>query len=373
MPRDWEANVGITGKAADLLWHGLAANTRRVYRAGQATYARFASSQGFKPFPVQFETLAQFIATSTEETSAETTKSYISHLRSYHIDKGYTTDIFNDERIKRILRGVARKYGNKPKRERLEITSEILQAILVTLRYTHDDVNIYAAFCTAFAGFLRIGEFTWSTWNNRSFLQSLSRESIQFVRDEVILKLPASETDPFRKGPSIPLSPLWDITCPVSTLHALVERHPRPAMAPLFSQLIGSFDRKWVLGKLRQTQPFAGINPAGFSGHSFRRGYHEDGQMEKRFCRSIFLANNYKQVVLPFNTTPCQAWASKHCVRFSAHTLSKFSQFTCICFGATQSLRLGTPLRREHQASPMSRYGSRANCPIKPSSHREWV
>src|SRR5579859_5478369 len=272
MPRDWEANVGITGKAADLLWHGLAANTRRVYRAGQATYARFASSQGFKPFPVQFETLAQFIAASTEETSAETTKSYISHLRSYHIDKGYTTDIFNDERIKRILRGAAHKYGNKPKRERLEITSEILQAILVTLRYTHDDVNIYAAFCTAFAGFLRIGEFTWLTWNNQSFLQSLSRGSIQFVPDGVILQLLASKTDPFRTGVSIPLSPSGDIACPVSALRTLVQRYPRTAPAPLFSQLIGPFDRKWVLSKLRQALLFAGINPAGFSGHSFRRG-----------------------------------------------------------------------------------------------------
>jgi len=272
MPRNWEADVGITGKAADLLWHGLAASTRRVYGAGQATYARFASSQGFKPFPVQFEALAQFIAASAEETSTETTKSYISHLRSYHIDKGYATDVFNDERIKRILRGVARKYGNRPKRERLEITSEILQAILVTLRYTHDDINIYAAFCTAFAGFLRIGEFTWSTWNDRSFLQSLSRESIQFVQDGVILQLPASKTDPFRKGVSIPLSPSGDITCPVSALRTLFERYPRPRTAPLFSRLIGPFNRKWVLSKLRQALLFAGINPAGFSGHSFRRG-----------------------------------------------------------------------------------------------------
>src|SRR5579859_1363887 len=272
MPRDWEANVGITGKAADLLWHGLAANTRRVYRAGQTTYARFASSQGFKPFPVQFETLVQFIATSTEETSAETTKSYVSHLRSYQIDNGYGTDIFNDERIKCILRGAARKYGNRLKRERLEITSEILQAILVTLRYMHDDINIYVAFCIAFAGFPRMGEITWSTWYNQSFLQSLSRGSIQFVRDGVILQLPASKTDPFRKGVSIPLSPSGDIACPVSALRSLVERYPRPAIAPLFSRLLGPFDRKWVLSKLRQALLFAGINPAGFSSHSFCRG-----------------------------------------------------------------------------------------------------
>jgi len=90
-------------------------------------YARFASSQGFKLFPIQFEALAQFIADSAEEMSTETTKSYISHLRSYHIDKGYTTDVFN---IKCILRGAACKYGKWPKSERLEITSEILQAVL---------------------------------------------------------------------------------------------------------------------------------------------------------------------------------------------------------------------------------------------------
>ena len=90
MPREWEANVGTTDKAVDLLWHGLAANTRQVYRAGQATYARFASSQGFKLFSIQFEALAQIIATSAEETLTETTKSYISHLRNYHIDKGGT-------------------------------------------------------------------------------------------------------------------------------------------------------------------------------------------------------------------------------------------------------------------------------------------
>src|SRR5579859_1924242 len=77
----------------------------------QASYARFANSQGFKPFPIQFEALAQFIAASAEETSMETTKSYIGHLRSYQINKGYAADVFNDEGIKRILRGMAHKYG----------------------------------------------------------------------------------------------------------------------------------------------------------------------------------------------------------------------------------------------------------------------
>ena len=73
-----------------LLWHGLAANTRQVYRVCQATFAKFAVTNGFVPaFPVQFK--AQFIATTAEETSSDT---YVAHLRSYHIDLGYPTAIF---------------------------------------------------------------------------------------------------------------------------------------------------------------------------------------------------------------------------------------------------------------------------------------
>jgi hypothetical protein len=114
MPRDWETHVGITGKAADLLWHGLTANTRQVYHIGQAAFIKFTISNGFHPtFPVQFEALALFIAMTAEKTSPDTMQAYVTHLRSYHIDLGYPTTIFNDEHIKRILRGAARKYGKK--------------------------------------------------------------------------------------------------------------------------------------------------------------------------------------------------------------------------------------------------------------------
>lgn len=47
---------------------------------------------------------------------------------------------------------------NMAKRKRLEITKEILEAILQNLSSTLDDVNLRAAFCTAFAGFIRMGD-----------------------------------------------------------------------------------------------------------------------------------------------------------------------------------------------------------------------
>ena len=105
-------------KAADLLWHGLTSDTRKVYRAGQTTYIKFAAHHGFAPaFPVTFEALAHFIATIAKQMSTETKKVYVSHLHSLHIDHGYNTDVFSDERIKHILRGASRMYGSKPKRK----------------------------------------------------------------------------------------------------------------------------------------------------------------------------------------------------------------------------------------------------------------
>ena len=149
---------------------------------------------------------------------------------------------------------------------------EILKAMLNNLHSTHDDLNLRAAFCLAFSAFLRISEFTWSQWDNQSFLLHISHGSVQFVPDGLLLQLPASKTDPFRKGVSIPLSKSSDTTCPVSALRFLLQQYPKPNTDPLFCRTYGPFDRKWVLSKLSQTLLLAGINPKGYSGHSFRRG-----------------------------------------------------------------------------------------------------
>jgi hypothetical protein len=117
-----------------------------------------------------------------------------------------------------------------------------------------------------------MGEFTWSSWDHQSFIHHLSRGSVQFVNEGVILHLPASKTDPFRKGVSIPFSPSNDEICPVTALRTLFQRYPKPTSSPLFSRLCGPFDRQWVLRKMSQALLFAGLNPKGYTGHSFRRG-----------------------------------------------------------------------------------------------------
>src|SRR5208282_3009244 len=107
----------------------------------------------------------------------------------------------------------------------------------------YDEINLKAALCVAFAGFLRSGELT---WDNTTEI-CLQRRHISFEQDgSVSLTLSASKTDPFRRGVLIQLasSPTSPI-CPVAALKRLFTQFPRAPTDPLFSRLFGSFTRQY--------------------------------------------------------------------------------------------------------------------------------
>jgi hypothetical protein len=72
--------------------------------------------------------------------------------------------------------------GMKPKNERLPV----MKAIVVDLvahweESSYDGIEIKAAICVAFAGFLRTGEFTDNAWNSTSHESFVSRGAVAFV------------------------------------------------------------------------------------------------------------------------------------------------------------------------------------------------
>jgi len=94
------------------------------------------------------------------KTSTMTAQSYLSALRSHHVDLGLPTTVFEDERLRGIIHGAKWQYDTSSVWDRKVITKEILVFIVTHLCNTHDDINIRAAFCTTFTAFLRVGEFT---------------------------------------------------------------------------------------------------------------------------------------------------------------------------------------------------------------------
>lgn len=263
-------------KVARFLQHGIANATRNSYSAAWNNYERFAILRNLPILPVTYETLSKWMADTLDSGRAkpETIEGYLIGIKNRHVEEGLPTDVFNDPHLKRILRRAVRLLGPTPIRERGEIERPLLLAMLNSLSNTFDHVNLRAAFTIAFAAFLRAGELTWSKWNSTDHTTHLSRGSVTFLKDGtgVLLHLPCSKTDPLGKGTIIPLAPADDIACPVSSLRTLFTRYPRPATDPLFSRLVGPFDRDWFEISLKQAILYTGRDPSTFSGHSFRRG-----------------------------------------------------------------------------------------------------
>ena len=204
----------------------------------------------------------------------DTAKSYIKALRIHHIEHGLSTNVFKDPRIDSVLRGGRRVHGETPKRLRLPLTAGLLERIVHEIRLDFDGINLKAAFCVAFAAFLRSGEFTWDTWNpETSPATHLARQHVKFNPQSVTLFLPASKSDPFRLGVPIHLAANSESTiCPVQALKLLFTTYPAVPSQPLFRTSAGPFIKDFVIDRVKTLLLQIGVNATGFSGHSFRKG-----------------------------------------------------------------------------------------------------
>ncbi len=194
-----------------------------------------------------------------------TVQRYLSGIRSHHVDLGFPTTVFTDERLKRVIAGARRIHVAIPHTPRDVISIDVLHSLVSSLNLSiFNDVNLHAAFCLAFAAFLRVDD-----------LLSLLRSSITFSPNAQSLTviLPRSKTDQFGTTTPIFISAASDpVICPVRSLRRLFTRYPSPSTSPLFSHSLGPFTQRWFVSQLRSCLLRLGLNPLHFAGHSFRRG-----------------------------------------------------------------------------------------------------
>ena len=88
-------------------------------------------------------------------------------------------------------------------------------------------------------------EHDFSSWN-------LTRGSVSLQEDRLLLVLPSSKTDPFRRGVTLTISAARDEAFAVKSLRNLLERFPKSHYHPLFSTSAGTFNRTYVTRKLHE-------------------------------------------------------------------------------------------------------------------------
>jgi hypothetical protein len=206
-PQQWLNEAGNLAPAcANLLWNGLSTSTHRNYHPAHNSYETFCALHSIEAWPAtpfhltEWVTIRAHSSTFKARLKPDTIESYLSALRSVHIDRRLPTAPFDDEFLKRVVAGVFRVSPTVPKAKAAPIMPEILKAM--TSVYPNDrsidELNVNRAANVAFAGFLRSAEFMW----RKSVLERLTCSDVTFSDNDehVRIRLKHSKTDFKRKG-----------------------------------------------------------------------------------------------------------------------------------------------------------------------------
>ena len=89
-------------------------------------------------------------------------KLYLAGIKSFELDLGIECSAFSDPRLERTIQGIKRDHNEPRTRVRTSLTSPLVLPILSSdLHSNYENTVIQAVFMLAFAGFLRVGEFTY--------------------------------------------------------------------------------------------------------------------------------------------------------------------------------------------------------------------
>ena len=283
----------VLSNVVDGLWdRSLSRTTRTVYEAGFRAFERFSDlypSGSLSPThpAVTEEILIYFVAHcfSFLHLKHSTIKTYLAGIRFAYIKAGFQDPCCfpNGQpflRLHTILKAVKKSQGVSVK-PRLPITADILIKLCNELKSgflsPYEDLVLETAFCLAFFGFLRCGEFT-SRSNTFDPLIDLRMCDIEMHANDRLftLKLKSSKTDPFRRGVSLKYFETGQTLCPFQCMSALLQTRGEMAAQPcdpLFTLITGTpLTRTFMIAKLKALLSHLGYNPQLYSGHSFRSG-----------------------------------------------------------------------------------------------------
>ena len=247
-------------RVADLLQESLAPNTRSAYLADLAHFENWGGR-----IPADPETIAAYLATHSDTLSVATLSRRLAALAKVHRSRGMANPV-SSELVKSVLRGLRRVKGTAQQQAKALLKEDLILVLDATGEGLRD-LRDRAVLLVGFAGGFR-----------RSELVALTCKDIARVRQGMILTLRRSKTDQTGEGRKIGIPLARGPWCPVTALEEWlarsgiaegaifrpIDRHGRIGLEPLSGEAVSLIVKERVRA--------AGINPAGYSGHSLRSG-----------------------------------------------------------------------------------------------------
>jgi hypothetical protein len=199
----------------------LADNTKRCYMTAVEQYKGFMESRGKNPENPQVRDLCLWIAEESLFVKAESICKYWAGVK-YYLDTYEAGHIARHILVKRVVRGLCKKYGLAKRDQREPITMELILQILKLVNLKDHDERCYAAACViGFLHCLRIGEFTLTGKSDRFLKRSDWTQSA----DKGCIKLRRCKTDLFGRGHELRYCKMASILNPVFWMGNYASKH----------------------------------------------------------------------------------------------------------------------------------------------------
>ena len=241
------------------------------------SYICFTTYYGVQDFPVQPGVLLRFIALLGRGSySAKSASNIISSLRYFaNLLCPAEISVFDSVLVANTLKGLKAQLS-RPVHQKLPISLSHLIKFYSALDLSiTEHLACWCAMLLAFFGCLRLSNLVPLSQDQFDPLKHLKRDDIRFEHNLVLLFYKWAKTNQHASKVSwIPICPVSDARFNVKVfLEKLLSKVNAPSDAPLFSYGKCKFHSRSSLVKLLNMCTLkAGLPPADYSWHSFRRG-----------------------------------------------------------------------------------------------------
>ena len=241
------------------------------------SYIYFTTHFGVQDFPVKLAVLLRFIALLGRGSyAAKSATNIIGSLKFFaSVLCPSETKVFDSVLVAASLKGLKAQLS-RPVHQKLPISVDHLTKFYDALDFSRSDhLACWCAMLLAFFGCLRLSNLVPSSQNQFDPLKHLRRDDIRFEKNVVLLFYKWAKTNQHASKVSwIPICPVSDKRFNVKwCLELLLESVKAPSDAPLFTFGKNKFHSRSSLVKLLDMCTLkAGLPPADYSWHSFRRG-----------------------------------------------------------------------------------------------------